>query len=185
MKETAFVPTRAPGRGRIEFGHVALITANLDAMVAWYKTVFDMDVVFQSERRAFLTFDDVHHRLVIAQPGRGAAPEPAPQRVDHIAFRCTDHDHLVRWYRTLGHAAIEPLRATNHGIITSIYYADPDGNKIEFYADNFPTVGALNDWFATGAFDRDQIGIAIDFEAMATRLLDGESAELLFAPPQQ
>jgi catechol-2,3-dioxygenase len=122
MKRTAFVPTRAPGRGRIEFGHFALITANLDAMVAWYRTVFDMEVVF------------------IALPGRGAAPEPAPQRVDHIAFRCTDHDHLVRWYRTLGRAAIEPLRATNHGIITSIYYADPDGNQIEFYADNFPTI---------------------------------------------
>lgn len=178
----AYVPVRAADREPVEFGHVVLLTADPQPLIGWYRTVLDMDVVMQSDRLAFLTYDGAHHRLVVAtRPGDDSVPSG---RVDHIAFRCRDHRHLVRRYRSLRRHGIVPARASNHGLITSLYYDDPDGNRIELYADNFASTDALNRWLATGAFDRDPIGCEIDFEPLATRLEAGVPATALFAPPQ-
>ena len=72
----------------------------------------------------------------------------------------------------------------NHGVATSIYYADPDGNEIELTVEAFPSVEALNGWFATGAFDTNPFGVIIDPDDLCARVEAGEpEAEILKPTP--
>ena len=48
--------------------------------------------------------------------------------------------------------------------------------------DNFPTVAALNQWFATGEFNRNPIGVTFDFEEIVERHRAGESEAVLLHP---
>lgn len=180
----AHVPQRAENRWTPEFGHFVLITEDVGRLVGWYRSVLEMDVVLHTERLAFLTFDAFHHRLVIAKRRAGQPAANEDRLVDHIAFKCRDHHALSEQYARLKEKGHRPSRSTNHGMITSLYYPDPDGTKIELYADNFPTIDALNDWFATGAFERDPIGCDIDFDLASSRLAEGEDPMTVFAPPQ-
>ena len=179
-----FVPLRAASRTKLQMGHVVLITVAVEALSRWYQTVLDMDVVVRTDRLVFLTFDSFHHRLVIVQRRTGQPAELEDRHVDHIAFKVGDHFALAASYKRLKSLGIMPARSTNHGMITSLYYPDPDGTKVEFYADNFPSTDALNAWFATGAFERDPIGEDIDFERCSARLLHGEATGAVFEPPQ-
>jgi hypothetical protein len=36
---------------------------------------------------------------------------------------------------------IRPFYSINHGPTTSLYYTDPDGNRVELLVDNFATAG--------------------------------------------
>lgn len=182
--KSAHVPERDQSRWTPQFGHFVLITEDIDRLVDWYSDVLEMDVVLQTDRLAFLTFDGFHHRLVIAKRRVGSPAALEDRLVDHIAFKCCDHDDLVAQYERLKSSGHLPNRTTNHGMITSLYYPDPDGTKIELYTDNFPSIADLNDWFATGAFERDPIGADIDFEDAAARLAQGETPASVFAPPQ-
>ncbi|MEJ6401861.1 VOC family protein [Yoonia sp. 2307UL14-13] len=182
--KSAHVPERDASRWTPQFGHFVLITEDVDRLASWYCAVLEMDMVLQTDRLAFLTFDGFHHRLVIAKRKAGTPAATEDRLVDHIAFKCSDHNDLAVQYARLKSKGHVPARSTNHGMITSLYYPDPDGTKIELYADNFPTIAALNEWFATGAFERDPIGADIDFEDAAVRLAAGEAAASVFAPPQ-
>ncbi len=86
------VPSRtqtAAARGRIapvKFAHIVFRTAQKDAMVEWYRTVFEAEVALANPFLTFLTFDDEHHRVAIV-----GVPESTPQNrgaaaMDHCAF---------------------------------------------------------------------------------------------------
>jgi hypothetical protein len=57
---------------------------------------------------------------------------------------------------------IRPFYSINHGPTTSLYYADPDGNRVEFLVDNFATVEEGQAWMRSPAFARNPIGVAFD-----------------------
>ncbi len=76
-------------------------------------------------------------------------------------------------YERLKAAGIVPVWTINHGPTTSMYYADPDGNKVELQIDNFDTAEELNAFFRSGEFARNPIGINFDPEALARRFHQG------------
>ena len=45
-------------------------------------------------------------------------------------------------YARLKGLGIEPDACVNHGVTTSLYYADPDGNQVELQVDNFAVSGS-------------------------------------------
>ena len=55
---------------------------------------------------------------------------------------------------------IEPYWCLNHGPTTSMYYKDPDGNKVELQIDNFDT-DETNRWMGSGEFAQNPIGIIL------------------------
>jgi catechol-2,3-dioxygenase len=123
----------------------------------WYVRLLDGRVVHETPAIAFLTYDDEHHRIAIAdaaamqeigtgdlgREGSGPAEIPAgasaalaPQQLAHIAFTYpTLKDLLENWER-LRNESVPPVLAVNHGPTTSMYYADPDGNQIELQLRN-------------------------------------------------
>ena len=58
----------------------------------------------------------------------------------------------------------------------------PDENAVEIQVDNFQSVSDLNDWFSTGAFNRNPVGITFEFEDLIERHKSGESEQSLLRP---
>ena len=81
----------------------------------------------------------------------------------------------VNAYVRLRDEGIVPKSCINHGFTTSLYYADPDGNEVELAVDNFDDVDSMNAWFATGAFDRNFVGVPFDPEDMVKQHREGAS----------
>ena len=139
----------SPHRGRIaptQLAHIVRRTSRFDAMLNWYQTVLGARVVHCDGMLAFLTYDAEHHRIAIAQiPGLEDQPQMAAG-TDHVAFTHADLGDLLYTYARLKGEGIEPYWCINHGPTTSMYYKDPDGNRVEFQVDNFPSADEANRW---------------------------------------
>lgn len=155
------------------FSHLVLKTPRLREMTDWYKAVLSAKPMFENEVVCFLTYDEEHHRLAI-----GAAPDATPRDpkaagVVHFAYAVESLADLVHAYLRLRGEGIAPHNCINHGFTTSLYYLDPDGNEVELQVDNYKTRESMNAWFATGAFDRNFVGVRFDPEYMVERFRAG------------
>lgn len=54
-----------------------------------------------------------------------------PKWVQHIAFEMEDRDELLAAKRELEDKGLDVVGVTNHGIIHSIYFFDPNGHRLE------------------------------------------------------
>lgn len=186
MTASQAVPPTARLRGKIvpeKLAHVVLRTGDAKRLSDWYCTVLEADVALENPLIKFLTYDDEHHRIAIAQiPGVAQAP-PMATGLDHVAFTFRDADELFSTYERLKGLGIEPYWTINHGPTLSFYYRDPDGNQVELQIDLFPDADALNRWFAASDFSRNPIGVKFDAEDVIRRYRAGEGAATLFKRP--
>lgn len=174
--KTARVPEPHPPAVRpSRFSHLVLKSGRWEEMVAWYKTVLQAQPMFENEIVSFLTFDEEHHRVMIGKSPSAVAPDPNASGVVHFAYAFETHEQLVNAYVRLRDQGIVPKSCINHGFTTSLYYLDPDGNEVELAVDNFDTKEAMNEWFATGAFDRNFVGVPFDPEELVKRHREGQA----------
>ena len=168
----------------IEVAHVVYRTRRFDEMVRWYQTVFDARVQYQNPALAFLTFDDEHHRFAIAnmsilQPGGTDADRQGAVGVDHVGYTYASLRDLLENYAALKAQGIAPYWCVHHGITASLYYADPDGNQMEFQVDSQRS-GEEARAFMESQFSANPIGVEYDPEEWLARLRAGaEELELL------
>ena len=152
-----------------KLAHVVLLTRDLVRMREWYLAVLGGRVAFEGSGICFISYDDEHHRLALA-----ALPDVAPRAegmrvgMHHIAFTYRDLGELLHTYRRLKRAGIDTYWPINHGITTSMYYRDPDGNTIELQVDNFATAAEADAYMAEN-FAENPIGIIFDPEELAAR----------------
>jgi len=166
-----------------QLAHVVRRTARFDELVRWYCTVLGAEVVHSDGMLAFLTYDDEHHRIAIAGiPGLEEQSVTAAG-TDHIAVSYTDLGDLLHTFRRLKAAGIEPYWCINHGPTTSLYYKDPDGNRVELQVDNMPSAEAIDAWMRSGEFAANPIGVIFDPEDLLARYQAGEPIETLGARP--
>lgn len=180
----------APNR----LAHIVFKTPRPQPMIDWYTQVLDAVVVFRNKRIAFLTYDDEHHRIALV-----TVPSPLrlPARVwklhrkvfgvDHIAFTYAALPDLLATFGRLADAGIHPVWCINHGPTTSMYYEDPDGNRLELQVDNFSSNEELMAWIGSGEFETNPIGVEFDPNVLQRRMDAGvPTAELVkrgSAPP--
>jgi catechol-2,3-dioxygenase len=176
----------APDRGRVvpkQLAHVVRRTARFDEMVTWYVTVLGAEVVHSDGILAFLTYDDEHHRIAIAGLPGLEEQSPAAAGTDHIAFTYADLGDILYTYVRLRDEGIVPFWCINHGPTTSMYFKDPDGNKVELQVDNFATAEEANAWMRCGEFAANPIGVVFDSEELLARYRAGEPMESLTRRP--
>lgn len=150
-----------------KFAHAVLRTNKFQAMVDWYTIVLGAEVVFGNPNIAFMTYDDEHHRLaIVAYPGTEDR-SPRSAGLDHLAYTYASLGDLVATYERLKAAGITPVAPINHGMTLSMYYRDPDGNKVELQIDNFATVEELKGFFRSNDFSKNPIGVSFDPEELA------------------
>lgn len=143
-----------------KFAHAVLMTNRLAAMRDWYCTVLDAHVVYENPMLCFITFDDEHHRLAFVTTPDGSLVERAPNSVGlmHTAYTFASLDVLLERYATLKARGIVPRVPIQHGVTTSMYYRDPDGQYVELQVDNFASAEAANAYMRGPEFAEDPIG---------------------------
>lgn len=168
-----------------KLAHVVYRTRQLDAMLQWYQAVFGASIVYRNPALAFLSFDDDHHRFafadltVIAPDGDDAAQ--APVGVDHVAYEVPSLTELLETWDALKAKGIEPYWCVNHGMSASLYYADPDGNQMEFSVDCFASKGECRDYFQGEVIGANPVGTEYDPAQWLARLRAGASETELMA----
>jgi catechol-2,3-dioxygenase len=166
-----------------KLAHYVLATRDLPRLRDWYLTVLDGRVAYQDPLLCFLTYDDEHHRIAIAAlPGVEERASGMRVGLHHTAFTYRDLGDLLYTYRRLKSRAIEPFWTINHGPTTSMYYRDPDGNRVELQVDNFATAEEAND-FMRAHYAENPIGILFEPEELIARYEAGEPLESLRRRP--
>lgn len=171
-----------------KFAHIVYRTHRYGEMIDWYRRVFEARVQYRDERFAFLAYDDEHHRMAFINLGR--APSVAAESranapgVHHVAYTWNNLDELLDTYRRLATLGIRPVSPVRHGITLSLYYADPDGNGLEFQIDLLDE-RAANDFMRGPVFARNPSGERFDPDAVIARYESGRSVDdLIFIEGQ-
>lgn len=171
-----------------KFAHVVYCTRRFEDMVAWYENVFEAKVQYQNPLIAFLTYDDEHHRFAFInmdefKPDGAAESGISDVGVNHVAYTYANLGDLLDTYARLKASGIKPYWPVHHGITLSLYYRDPDGNRMEFQVDCCSLEDATA-YMHTDAFAANPVGVAIDPDALLSRYKSGEPVEdLLVQPP--
>ena len=167
-----------------KYAHFVLRTGQFEKMAEWYETVLAARIVFRDERLCFLSYDDEHHRLALINIPGLAPREPESAGTDHVAYSYRNLGELLATYRRLKAHGIVPHWAINHGVTTSMYYRDPDNNRVELQIDNFATAEECQAYFQSKAFADNPVGVTYDPEDLCRRYEAGEPMnELLRIPP--
>lgn len=158
-----------PGVRPEKFVHVVYRTRRFEEMLGWYKTVFDAKVQHQNPALAFLTYDGEHHRfaflnLSVLQPEGAETEKNGLIGVDHLAYTYSSLNVLLDNYEQLKAHGITPYWCIHHGVTVSMYYADPDGNQMEFQVDSFDSNDEANAFMSGPGFAVNPIGVEYDPE---------------------
>jgi catechol-2,3-dioxygenase len=161
------------------FAHFVLRVSELQPAINWYEEVLDMEMVHRADKIAFMSFDEEHHRVALAETPVAADAVPGAPGLDHVAFAFETLGDLLSTYRRLEAKGIKPFWPINHGPSTSLYYKDPDGNGVELFVDNFETEAELKGWMETEVFQANPIGVRFDPEELVRRYEAGDPIEEL------
>jgi catechol 2,3-dioxygenase len=165
---------------RPSFHHAFLKTTRLDDMKAWYRLVLGLEPNFEWDAGAFLTNDEANHRLVLfSSPAITDDPDKVTHAgLHHLAYEYDSCDGLFQTYRRLQRHGIAPHASLDHGLTTSFYYLDPDGNSVELQYDNFGDWAQSTEFMRTSrAFREEPIGQPIDPELLVTAWEQGASRD--------
>jgi catechol 2,3-dioxygenase-like lactoylglutathione lyase family enzyme len=162
--------------------HVVYRTRQFEIMLDWYAKVFGATVQHRNPAMAFLTFDDEHHRFAFldlsAIDPEGNEPEGTGWvGVDHLAWSYASLDDLFETYGKCKAAGIEPYWCVHHGLTVSMYYADPDGNQMEFQVDAFDSTDECNAYISGPPFEANPVGVEFDPEDWLAAVEKGASLE--------
>lgn len=172
----------------VKFAHVVYMTRRYDEMIAWYRNVFEAEVVHQDPALTFMTYDDEHHRFAFAnldvlKPEGGERDDRGEIGVNHVAYTYANAADLLTTYARLKSSGIEPYWPVHHGTTLSLYYKDPDGNRMEFQVDCGTTKDAIA-YMSSEGFAANPVGVQFDPEALLARLEDGASNDELLEMPR-
>jgi len=167
-----------------KFAHVVYRTYQFEKMIDWYQTVFGAKIQHRNPVLAFLTYDDEHHRVALVNlelvlPDGRDLKGRAKTGVDHVAYCYRSLPVLLSNYERLRDLDIKPYWCIHHGITVSMYYADPDGNQMEFQVDCFSSNDDANAFMSGPGFELNPIGVEYDPEAYVARLRAGEPVQNL------
>lgn len=119
--------------------HFGFFVYDLDKMVDFYTQVFKLTITDEGLGKNFgnrLVFmsatEDQHHQIVLSE---GRSAESKVSTIMQVSFLVPDLAEL-RWNRDKADAlGATEMRPMNHGNAWSLYYFDPEGNRVEVYLD--------------------------------------------------
>jgi catechol-2,3-dioxygenase len=172
-----------------KLAHVVYMTRRYDEMLDWYEKVFEAKVQYKNPALAFLTYDDEHHRFAFANmsvlsPNGTESNASSKIGVNHVGYTYTSVGDLLETYDRLKQLGIKPYWQIHHGVTLSMYYQDPDGNRMEFQVDCCANAEEAYAFMHSDAFAANPVGVKVDFDSLLEQYKNGVPAETLLRQPQ-
>ncbi|MGH6628011.1 MAG: VOC family protein [Burkholderiaceae bacterium] len=132
-------PTPAlSGRHSLVFSHMGFYVRDLERMARFYKEVLCFTETDRGDlgpvQLVFLSRDPAEHHQVVLATGRPA--DLSFSVINQISFRVPDLATLrVVRDRAAADPGVTDLMSATHGNAVSVYFRDPEGNRIEIFFD--------------------------------------------------
>ncbi|MFQ6028590.1 MAG: VOC family protein [Dehalococcoidia bacterium] len=115
-------------------GHVGIVCDDFLKMRDFYTRVIGLTITDEDPERGgcFLSGDPAteHHQLALGKVREGRAKT---QNVGQISFIVDSLDSLRNLYRRVVKEGMQIDHVVTHGISCSVYFYDPEDNRIELY----------------------------------------------------
>ncbi len=123
-----------------KLGHVVLKVRDVQASKVFYTRVLGLQVAHEDRQRGavFLSFGTEHHDLALFQLATGDTPTATQPGLHHTAWQLESFEALQDAHRELGRLGIAVESTIEHNVTRSVYFHDPDGNRVELYCDMVP-----------------------------------------------
>jgi len=118
-------------------GHVVLSVRDAARSRDFYTRTLGLKVAHEDLERGavFLSFGREHHDLALFQTATGEPPDAAQPGMHHMAWQLGSFEELQDAYRELRSIDVPIESTVEHNVTRSIYFRDPDGNRVELYCD--------------------------------------------------
>ena len=166
-----------------KLAHVVIRTSRYRESLNWWATVLDASPSYENDQLSFMTYDDEHHRIGIINMPNLTEQSPTTAGVEHVAFTFEELGELLATHKRLKGEGIVPFWTINHGPTISMYYRDPDRNKVELQYDVFKTKEDVDAFFSSGAYEENFMGIIFDAGKMVADYEAGVPVETLVKRP--
>jgi len=119
----------------ISLSHFELYVNDVSCMEEFYTRCLGLVVTDRGEGKSGMIFlsrnPNEHHQLVLT-PGKSVTETESP--IDHIAFRVDSITKLRVFHKALRSYSTK-LQTVSHGTTWSIYFLDPENNRLELFTD--------------------------------------------------
>lgn len=130
----------------LQIGHVGLYVTDLETMRDFYTGVLGFRVTDAGKGRAaemaFLSRSAEEHHQIVLATGR---PPGSYSVVNQLSFRVGSLAELRAVHRRLEASGVAEIRPIDHLVAWSVYFLDPEGNRLEVYV---PTPWYVNQPYA-------------------------------------
>ena len=120
--------------GRISgLSHVGVFVKDLDTMTQFYCDTLGLTESHRNgDRMVFLSADvqKEDHEVVLVRGRDGDA-----KIIQQLSFRVGTVDDVSAFYQTFQQMGVEIQQTVSHGAGASCYFYDPEGNRLEVFAD--------------------------------------------------
>ena len=143
----------------VQLAHVGIYVTDIARMEAFYTRLFKFTVTdrgkFGETDLVFLSRDPGEHHQFVLASGR-----PADLRfnvINQISFRVPSLGDLRTLHARLADEPVTEIQPVSHGNAWSIYFRDPEGNRVELYLDT--------PWYVSQPF-REPLDLSLSDEAI-------------------
>ena len=119
-----------------KIGHINMKVTDYERSKAFYRDILGFTVSEEDPVHGgvFMTLGDDFHTLDLSViPQDAKLPDRSFLGVSHVAFQVHSYPALREAYQTLLGHGVTIDHATDHMNQRSLYFADPDGNRLEIY----------------------------------------------------
>jgi len=139
--------TRPPNA---QLSHIGFLVYDLEGMIAFYNRVLGLVVTDRGPYRmggeiVFMSATPKEHHQVVLVSGRNDTRHVSI--VNQISFHVDTLEDLRTFYAMLVAEKVKEMAPRNHGNAWSVYFHDPEGNRLELYTPS--------PWYVAQPFGKD------------------------------
>ena len=126
-----------PDLPKFELSHIGLFVTDMDRMRDFYTRLLGFKVMDAGElknglRLTFLSKDPKDHHQIVLVTGREKGTRST---VNQITFRVASIKEVRAMHDLAVASNVDGVDPVDHGNAWSVYFMDPEGNRIEFFCD--------------------------------------------------